>query len=288
MTIKRDMVAVLGSGYVARFMPSLTNLYDIVRHTSRDPNHHLTWVPPQQRLRFDLEQRDTWTNIPSDTDLLWCFPAVPMDSVREFATSIKGLFRKLVVLGSTSAYDVATSSIYPPPWIDESAPINLSKPRVQGEEFLRKECGAIVLRVSGIYGPNRNPLDWIRKGRVSPSRKYVNLIHVEDLAAVCVAALERGQRGGAYNVSDGTPRTWNEIYMIARDRWRLPEVREQRTQECGKRIDARKLRDELGQSLRHTDLFDSLNGLEGARCALQEGSSKRSSNKAAGENTPEA
>src|SRR5215467_2947012 len=262
MTIKRDMVAVLGSGYVARFMPSLTNLYDIVRHTSRDPNHHLTWVPPQQRLRFDLEQRDTWSNIPSDTDLLWCFPAAPVDSVREFAMRIKGLFRKLVVLGSTSAYDVAASSDYPPPWIDESTSIDLSKPRVQGEELLRKECGAIVLRVSGIYGPNRNPLDWVRTGRVSPSRKYVNLIHVEDLAAVCVAALERGQRGEVYNVSDGTPRTWNEIYMIARDRWRLPEVREQRTQECGKRIDARKLRDELGQSLRHTDLFDSLNGLE--------------------------
>jgi len=286
--MKQHRVVILGSGYLARFMLSLTSFYVDVLHTSRDPNSNLRWVPPKQQVRFDLEQRDTWSNIPSDTDLLWCFPAAPVDSVREFAMRIKGLFRKLVVLGSTSAYDVAASSDYPPPWIDESTSIDLSKPRVQGEELLRKECGAIVLRVSGIYGPNRNPLDWIRTGRVSPSRKYVNLIHVEDLAAVCVAALERGQRGEVYNVSDGTPRTWNEIYMIARDRWRLPEVREQRTQECGKRIDARKLRDELGQSLRHTDLFDSLNGLEGARCALQEGSSKRSSNKAAGENTPEA
>jgi hypothetical protein len=260
--MKQHRVVILGSGYLARFMLSLTSFYVDVLHTSRDPNSNLRWVPPKQRVRFDLEQRDTWSNIPSDTDLLWCFPAAPVDSVREFAMRIKGLFRKLVVLGSTSAYDIAASSDYPPPWIDESTSIDLSKPRVQGEELLRKECGAIVLRVSGIYGPNRNPLDWIRTGRVSPSRKYVNLIHVEDLAAVCVAALERGQRGEVYNVSDGTPRTWNEIYMIARDRWRLPEISEQSTRACGKRIDTRKLRENLGAFLRHTDLFVSLDRLE--------------------------
>jgi hypothetical protein len=264
MTTKRKIVVLLGSGYLARFMLSLRHFYEDVLHTSRDPELNLTWVLPQQRLRFDLAQPNSWSNIPSGADLLWCLPAAPVDSVREFAMRIKGLFEKLVVLGSTSAYDVGEATHYPPPWIDESTPINLDKSRVQGEELLRKECGAVILRVSGIYGPNRNPLDWIRTGRVRPSRKYVNLIHVEDLAAVCVAALERGQSGEVYNVSDGTPRTWSEIYMIARDRWHLPEISEQSTRNCGKRIDTRKLRDELGQSLRHTDLFASLDELEGA------------------------
>ena len=273
---------------MARFMLSLTDFYTDVRYTSRDPHQNLTWVLPKQRVRFDLAQPDTWSDVPLGGDLLWCFPAVPLNSVQQFAARIKGSFRKLVVLGSTSAYDVAGVHHYPPPWIDESAPINLSKPRVQGEEFLRKECGAIVLRVSGIYGPNRNPLDWIRAGRVSPSRKYVNLIHVEDLATTCLAALERGQAGEVYNVSDGMPRTWNEIYMIARDRWHLPTIPEQPVQESGKRIETHKLRDTLGESLRHRDLFASLEVLEQANCALKEGSSKRSSDKTAGENTPEA
>jgi hypothetical protein len=288
MTIKRETAIVLGSGYLARFMLSLTRFYDDVRFTSRDPHQNLTWVPPKQRVRFDLAQPDTWSNVPHGGDLLWCFPAAPLNSVQQFAARIKGSFRKLVILGSTSAYEVAGVHHYPPPWIDESAPINLSKPRVQGEEFLRKECGAIVLRVSGIYGPNRNPLDWIRAGRVSPSRKYVNLIHVEDLATTCLAALERGQAGEVYNVSDGMPRTWNEIYMIARDRWHLPTIPEQPVQESGKRIETRKLRDKLGESLRHRDLFASLDVLERANCALKEGFSKRSSDKAADGNTPEA
>jgi hypothetical protein len=287
MTIKRETAIVLGSGYLARFMLSLTRFYDDIRYTSRDPHQNLRWVPPKQHVRFDLAQPDTWSNVPPGGDLLWCFPAVPLNSVQQFAARIKGSFRKLVILGSTSAYDVAGVHDYPPPWIDESAPINLSKPRVQGEEFLRKECGAIVLRVSGIYGPNRNPLDWIRAGRVSPSRKYVNLIHVEDLATTCLAALERGQAGEVYNVSDGMPRTWNEIYKVARDRWHVPTIPEQPVQESGKRIETRKLRDTLGESLRHRELFASLDVLERANCALKEGSSKRSSDKAAGENTPE-
>ena len=263
--MRQRKLVILGSGYVARFMLSPTSFYLDVLHTSRKPNHNLSWVPPKQRLGYDLMQRDTWRNIPTDADLLWCFPAAPVEAVREFAAGMRGLPRKLVVLGSTSAYDVLEPDSYPPPRIDESAPIDLSKPRVQGEEFLRKESGAIVLRVSGIYGPNRNPLDWIRTGRVSPSRKYVNLIHVEDLAAVCSAALERGQDGEVYNVSDGMPRTWNEIYMNARARWKLPAIAERPIHESGKRIDTRKLRKHFGQLVHHTDLFGALDELERGR-----------------------
>ena len=248
---------------MARFMPMLTaGRYTDVRFTSRIPDSNLTYVSPQQRLRFDLLQPDTWSQIPPGAHMLWCFPATPLDSVRQFAAHIKGSFRRLVVLGSTSAYDVTASPEYPPPWIDECAPIDFGKLRVQGEEFLRKECGAIVLRVAGIYGPNRNPIDWLRTGRVGPSRKYVNLIHVEDLAAICVAALARGNPGEVYNVSDGIPRRWDEIYMIARDRWHIPTIPEQSIQEAGKRIETHKLRELLGESLRHTDLFASLDMLE--------------------------
>jgi nucleoside-diphosphate-sugar epimerase len=169
---------------------------------------------------FDLEQPSTWLNIPVCADLIWCFPATPLGQVQAFARMLDAPPRRIVVLGSTSAYDAPSQSTeYPPSWIDESAPINLTKPRVQGEEFLRTNCGAIVLRVAGIYGPGRNPLDWIRQGRVSPSRKYVNLIHAEDLAAICLLALEHGKPGEVYNVSDGQPHTWNEICATAQQRW---------------------------------------------------------------------
>ncbi len=122
---------------------------------------------------------------------------------------------------------------------------------MQGEEYLRKQHGAIVLRVAGIYGPGRNPLDWIRQGRVGPSRKYVNLIHVEDLAAICLLALEQGKPGEAYNVSDGQPHTWNEICVTAQQRWGVTAGAAKEDHSPGKRISNAKLRSELDYRFRH-------------------------------------
>jgi nucleoside-diphosphate-sugar epimerase len=168
------------------------------------------------------------------------------------------------VLGSTSAYDVGPDQEYPPAWIDEDAPVDLQKPRVQGEEFLRTQCGAMVLRVAGIYGPGRHPYDWIKSGRVALSDKYVNLVHVEDLAAICVAALRCGVSGTVYNVSDGVPRTWRDIgRRLGAETLVEPPAGKQK-QMPGKRLATTKLRALLNEariSMRHPDLFRALGDL---------------------------
>lgn len=252
-------LVILGSGYTARFLwPLIADRSPKVFATSRAPEQHLSYVPPAQRLRFDLSQPGTWGNIPRDADLLWCFPAAPLDLVRQFTASLSGSDRRLVVLGSTSAYDLGDSQVYPPPWIDETAPIDLTKPRVQGEEYLCREHGAIMLRVAGIYGPGRNPLDWIRTGRVGPTRKYVNLIHVEDLTAICLAAVERGRPGEAYNVSDGQPRTWEDICQAVEIRRNVHSLQTAVTQDAGKRISNAKLTQQLDYTIQHPDLFSEL------------------------------
>jgi nucleoside-diphosphate-sugar epimerase len=213
-------------------------------------------------MKFDLEHASTWLNIPVGADLIWCFPATPLEHVQAFARTLDAPPRRIVVLGSTSAYDGSGQSTeYPPPWIDESAPIDLTKPRVQGEEFLRKECGAIVLRVAGIYGPGRNPLNWIRQGRVGPSRKYVNLIHVEDLATICLAALEHGKPGEVYNVSDGALRTWGEICRVAQTRWGITAQGTGKEDQPGKRISNHKLVQNLHPWFQHPDLYTALQTL---------------------------
>jgi nucleoside-diphosphate-sugar epimerase len=127
---------------------------------------------------------------------------------------------------------------------------------------LRTNCGAIVLRLAGIYGPGRNPLDWIRQGSVGSSRKYVNLIHAEDLAAICLLALDKGKPGEVYNVSDGTPRTWNELCATAQQRWGVAAAAIKEDHSSGKRISNAKLRAELGYALRHPDLYEALAMIE--------------------------
>lgn len=253
-------LVVLGSGYTGLALYRMGTSQGRTAHaTSRNPLSNLTSIPSEQQLKFDLEDPSTWGNIPASADLIWCFPATPLEQVQAFARMLDAPTQRMVVLGSTSAYDAPSQSTeYPPPWIDESAPIDLTKPRVQGEEFLRTNCGAIVLRVAGIYGPGRNPIDWIRTGRVSPSRKYVNLIHVEDLAAICLAALEHGKPGETYNVSDGTPYLWSEICAAAKQRWGITAVPAKEDSSSGKRISNAKLRTELGYVPKHPDLYEAL------------------------------
>jgi hypothetical protein len=258
---------ILGSGYAGRYLVTeASRQRRVVYATSREPDRQLAHVSPTQRLKFDLVQPGTWTNIPAKTGLIWCFPPMPIDRVQAFAKGLGAPPRRLVVLGSTSAYETPSRSTdYPPPWIDESVPIDLTKPRVQGEEYLRKEHGAIVLRVAGIYGRGRNPLEWIRSGRVGPSRKYVNLIHIEDLATICLLALEKGTPGEVYNVSDGTPRTWEDICRMAQTRWDVTAHGAGRDIQAGKRIKTIALREKLGAVIRHPDLYAALKDIEGTR-----------------------
>ncbi|MBM4139328.1 MAG: hypothetical protein FJ244_07645 [Nitrospira sp.] len=261
-------LVILGAGYTARFVLAHAGLrYTHVLATSRDPASRLSHIPSHQRMRFDLKQSETWKTIPSDADLLWCFPATPLHQVQQLVQAHDLRSHRVVILGSTSAYMEGHSLEYPPPWIDETALIAEEQARVEGEEFLRTACGATVLRVAGIYGPGRNPLDWIRKGRVGPSRKYVNLIHAEDLAEICLTALERGLPGEVYNVSDGTPHTWTEICRRAQDHWGIQSpTRSDANGPAGKRIANGKLLALLRsghRQLRYPDLWSALDQLAG-------------------------
>ena len=255
-------LTILGSGYTAKFLlPLARQHYPHVFATSRDPDRHLTHLTRNQRIRFDLARPETWQAVPASADLLWCFPAVPIELVQRFADAASLRTRRLVILGSTSAYDDCASAEYPPPWIDETAPIDLTRPRVQGEELLRNSYGAITLRVAGIYGPGRNPVEWIRTGRVNRSRKYVNLIHVEDLALCCLTALIHAEPGTVYNISNGNPRTWMEICKMAEQRWgiRFPDAQE--VGSTGKRVSNKRMCELLtlhGTGLRYRDLFETL------------------------------
>jgi hypothetical protein len=253
-------LTILGSGYTAKFLlPLAERRYGHVFATSRDPVRHLGHLPSDQRVHFDLAKPETWTNIPRDTDLIWCFPAIPVDLIQKFSEEASLTTRRVVVLGSTSAYDTEDATDYPPPWIDETAVIDVSKPRVQGEEWLRAHCYSVVLRVAGIYGPGRSPITWMETGRVRPSRKYVNLIHVEDLATACLAALRHAQPGEAYNVSDGVPRTWNEI--CGRMEQHSVSMTVDQFARPGKRISNARLMELLqmdGVCLRHPDVLKTL------------------------------
>lgn len=257
-------IVILGTGYTGRWIQKVAREQSLpILASSRRPEQHLRDTAQTARIQFDLDQPSTWSALPLEADLIWTFPAVPLDQVQAFARYARSQSRRLVVLGSTSAYDRGgepTADL--PPWIDETCPINIDLPRVQGEEYLRTQQGGIILRVAGIYGPHRNPVEWIRHGRVGPTNKYVNLVHVEDLAALCLLALRTGRAGDSYNISDGRPRRWADVCAEVSSRWGIVSPREASPGQPGKRICNRKALETLQYTLRHPDLYHALATLQ--------------------------
>lgn len=255
------MIVILGAGYTGRFLYARARAHGLeTRVTSRCPEDHLAFAPSEHRLEFDLEREDTWRNIPEGADLVWCFPATPLTTISAFAAALLPIAKRIVVLGSTSAYQI--SDVNPEEMINESALIDRSRPRVDGEEYLRTEWHAVVLRVAGIYGPGRNVLDWIRRGKVGRSQRWINLIHVEDLTAICLSALIKGQSGETYNVSDGCPRRWADICDEAHARWGVVSTQNQPDSGPGKRLSIEKLRKDFRYEFQHPDLYSALQEIE--------------------------
>lgn len=76
---------------------------------------------------------------------------------------------------------------------------------------------AVILRVAGIYGPERGHLfhQYLRgEARLAgDGSRLINMIHRDDVVAGIIAALERGRAGEIYNVADDEPVTQQEFFL---------------------------------------------------------------------------
>ena len=102
-------------------------------------------------------------------------------------------------------------------WIDETTPATpksaRSRDRLAVETAwlaLGAETGKAVqvFRLSGIYGPGRNPIVKLREGRtqrIVKAGQVFNRIHVDDIAATLAASIEHPRAGAVYNVTDDEP-----------------------------------------------------------------------------------
>ena len=117
---------------------------------------------------------------------------------------------------------------------EQTAPnpqVDRAKRRFHAEEQLieyatnNTSVAVTILRVGGIYGPGRLPLQRLKDQipllheNLSPQ---TNRIHADDLAQVCVAAATEKSDGEIYNVSDGSNSNMTEYFNTIADFCNLP------------------------------------------------------------------
>ncbi len=133
----------------------------------------------------------------------------------------------------------------------------------------------VILRVTGIYGPGRLPLARIRQGHPvlrEEESPPTNRIHADDLAVVCVKAALRAADGEIFNVSDGQPGTMTQYFNAICDLLQLPRLPQVSMADAkqvmnpmmlsylteARRMDNRKMLEELGITLQYPDLETGL------------------------------
>ncbi|MFK8032681.1 MAG: SDR family oxidoreductase [Hyphomicrobiales bacterium] len=133
--------------------------------------------------------------------------------LRDFASVIKLLPKKpwLGYLSTVGVYGNHDGA-----WVKETTkcrPVSKrSRARVAAEQAWIDMADAAdfplgIFRLSGIYGPGRNPLEKVARGagrRIDKPGQVFNRIHVDDIATALVSAVEK-RAPGIFNITDDEP-----------------------------------------------------------------------------------
>lgn len=174
----------------------------------------------------DLMQPETLNELPPATHVLYCVgydrasswskEALYLDGLTHAVSAVAKSVKRFVYVSSSSVYHQDDGD-----WVDESS---ATEPTSDGgriclaaEQRLRSGIEhATTLRMSGLYGPERL-LARVEQLRANEPiggnpEAWLNLIHGDDAARACVAALQATQPSPLYLVSDDRPLPRREYF----------------------------------------------------------------------------
>lgn len=170
-------------------------------------------------------------------------------------------------------------------WVDEDAPLTPATKRGQLRVKAETEWRAMglplhIFRLAGIYGPGRGPFAKVRNGtarRIIKEGQVFSRTHVDDIAQVIWASINRPNPGAAYNVCDDDPAPPEDVIAYAAKLLNLPipPAEDFETAEMtpmarsfyaeSKKVKNDRIKDELGVILKYPDYRSGLDALLAAR-----------------------
>jgi len=239
-----------------------------------------------QPITGDLDAPASLNNLPVKDAVVYYFAPPPGEGVTDprmeaFASAMiaPNLPQRVVLISTTGVYGDCRGE-----WVTEDRPPNpqadRARRRLAAETTLQgwsEKSGVpiVILRVPGIYGPGYLPEERLRSGEPvlrEDESPFSNRIHADDLARICIAAARHVHPSLLYNVSDGHPTTMTDFFYRVADVLGIPRppavILEEAHRRLGpgmlsylaesKRIDNRRMREELGVELMYPDLAAGL------------------------------
>jgi nucleoside-diphosphate-sugar epimerase len=188
----------------------------------------------------DLDNPETIKGLPVAGSILFYFAPPPgggfIDTrVRNFSASLdpEAAPEKVIYISTSGVYGDCGGAM-----VTENTPVNpqtaRAKRRLDAETTLlqwgnKHGVAVVILRVTGIYGPGRLPVQHLAAGQpllLASEAPYTNRIHADDLARICIAAAEKGAAGEIFNVSDGNESTMTEYFTAVAEILGFPPPRQ--------------------------------------------------------------
>lgn len=115
-------------------------------------------------------------------------------------------------------------------WVDEETQLRPATTRGQHRvaaeaAWQQLDLPIHIFRLAGIYGPGRGPFAKVRNGtarRIIKPGQVFSRIHVDDIAQVLTASIDRPNPGRAYNVCDNDPAPPQDVIAHAAELLGLP------------------------------------------------------------------
>jgi nucleoside-diphosphate-sugar epimerase len=200
-----------------------------------------------------------------------------VEGLRNVLDALPRETERFLYISSTGVYGQSEGE-----WVDETSPCYPMREGgqacLQAERLLQGHpigARAVILRMGGIYGPGRIPrLSDLQEGRpiAAPEHGYLNLIHVDDAAAIVLNAECKAPAPSLYNVTDGHPVLRGDYFReVARrvgappPRFVAPPDDDPRAQRAAsdKRVSNRALVERLAPRFRFPTYREGLAGIVG-------------------------
>ena len=145
----------------------------------------------------------------------------------------------------------------------ETARVLVDTENVLIEAAQQRKVPAVILRVAGIYGPERGY--WLKQYLKNEARiegkgeRIMNMIHRDDVVGAIIAALKSGRPGEIYNAADDEPVTQLGYFQWLAGRlgkWLPPFAEEEQEAKrkrglTNKKVSNRRLKMELGYQFKY-------------------------------------
>ena len=226
-----ERILIVGAGDIAlRTIPQLAGRYRVYALV-RSPRENLRSLGATP-VAGDLDDRKSLVRIGGLADAVLHLAPPPAHGnadtrTRNLLASLGPKTRRIVYISTSGVYGDCNGEL-----VDESRPLHAESGRAQRRadaeaqirNWARRNCAnASILRVPGIYAADRLPLARLDQPCIlNEEDVYTNHIHADDLARICVAALQKARPCRIYHASCDSHLKMGEYFDLVADAFGLP------------------------------------------------------------------